>query len=329
MKVTKIRSIIFVICAMLLITGCGSSKQQATTKPDQPDFPKKEITMIVPWNAGGGNDVAARKLQVILKEQGISSVVKNVPGGNGVVGISEVMTSKPDGYTVGLQTSTTLSSMALGKSKIKPEQLSNIALMVDEPHVMIVKGDARWNSLKELVEYMKANPNKVTVATPGTNNVNHAVAAMLGVTANVQYLHVPFDGGALVIPQILGGHVDVAVLKPSEVVAQVKDKKFKALAVNDDKRLAVLPDVPTFKESGYDLFKAGPVKQMTFLVGPAGLDPKVRDRLIEIFNKAIQADAYQKLAKDSGFITPQKTPAELDKDVNAFMTSEAFTKIFK
>ena len=123
MKVTKIRSIIFVICAMLLITGCGSSKQQATTKPDQPDFPKKEITMIVPWNAGGGNDVAARKLQVILKEQGISSVVKNVPGGNGVVGISEVMTSKPDGYTVGLQTSTTLSSMALGKSKIKPEQL--------------------------------------------------------------------------------------------------------------------------------------------------------------------------------------------------------------
>ena len=112
-------------------------------------------------------------------------------------------------------------------------------------------------------------------------------------------------------------------------MAQVKDKKFKALAVNDDKRLAVLPDVPTFKESGYDLFKAGPVKQMTFLVGPAGLDPKVRDRLIEIFNKAIQADAYQKLAKDSGFITPKKTPAELDKDVNAFMTSEAFTKIFK
>lgn len=329
MKLTKMVTALLIAMIMVVLAGCGSSGSQTAPKKAQTDFPKKEITIVVPWNAGGGNDVMARKVATIFKEMGITAVVKNVPGGNGVVGINEVVTAKPDGYTVGVQTSSTLSAMALGKTSIKADKMTNISLMCDEPHILVVRGDAPWKNLKEMIDYMKVNPNKVTIATPGSNNVNHAVAAMLGKVADVEFQHVPFDGGALVIPQLLGGHVDAAVLKPSEVVAQIKEGKFKGFGVNDDKRLANLPEVPTFKEGGFDLFKAGPVKQMSFIVAPAGLDPAVRDKLVEIFNKATQSEGYQKLGKDSGFNAPLRTPSDLDNDVKAFLSSEAFTKIFK
>ncbi|GAB7054645.1 MULTISPECIES: tripartite tricarboxylate transporter substrate binding protein [unclassified Paenibacillus] len=336
-------SALCIIC-MLVLVACGQNSQstggQTAAVPNDKGknsqegnkFPQKDITIVVPWNAGGGNDLMARKLQAIFKDElGISVVVKNAPGGNGVVGITEVASSKPDGYTLGVHTSSTLSVIALGQASLKSDKLTNIALISEDPLVLVSKADAPWNNMKELVEYMKTKPNQVKVATPGTNNVNHAVAAMLGSSTNVQFQHVPFDGGALVITQLLGGHVDVAVLKPSESMSQIKDGNLKAIAINAEKRIDSLPDVPTFKESGYDLFTSGAVKQISFIVGPAGMDPAIRERLTELFNKAIQSDAYQKFAHEGGFITPKKTGSELDKEVDTLIKalSEAFSKIFK
>ncbi len=326
MRLRKIIGMLVVICSVAVMAGCGGGQQQQAQK--KPDFPKKEITIVVPWNAGGGIDMMARKIQVLFKDMGITAVVKNVPGGNGVMGINEVMTSKPDGYTVGVQTSSTLAVMALGKSQIKADKLTNIALMADDPHVLVVSKDAPWKTLKELIDYMKANPNAVSLATVGTNNVNHAVPAMMGQVTGTEFKHVPFDGAALVIPAILGGHVNAAILKPSEAVQHVKEGKFRALAINGE-RMDVLPGVPTFIESGVDLWKGAPLKQMSILVAPAGLDPAVRDKLIEIFNKATQSPDYQKLAKESGFIADKRSPEQLDKDTNALLKSEVFSKIFQ
>ena len=325
MRFCKVFVVLVALCGILVMAGCGSSSKPAQK---QPDFPKKEITIVVPWNAGGGIDMMARKIQVLFKDMGITAVVKNVPGGNGVIGINEVMTAKPDGYTVGVQTSSTLSVMALGKSQIKADKLTNIALLADDPHVLIVKQDAPWKSLKELVDHMKANPNAVSLATVGTNNVNHAVPAMLGLVTGTEFKHVPFDGAALVIPAVMGGHVNAAILKPSEAVQHVKDGKFRALAINGE-RMDVLPGVPTFKESGFDLWKGSPLKQMSIVVAPAGMDPAVRDKLVEIFNKAIQSADYQKLAKEGGFVADKRSVEQLDKDTNALLTSEVFSKIFK
>lgn len=338
------RNVLSLLCVvfMVVLAACGQNPQgtggaapsdgKGKSSPANTQFPQKDITIVVPWNAGGANDLMARKLQVILKdEMGISVVVKNAPGGNGVVGITEVSTSKPDGYTLGVNTSSTLSVIALGQASLKSDKLTNIALMSEDPLILVSKADAPWNNMKELVEHMKSKPNQVKVATPGTNNVNHAVAAMLGSSTNVQFQHVPFDGGALVITQLLGGHVDVAVLKPSESMSQIKEGNLKAVAINAEKRVASLPDVPTFKESGYDVFTSGAVKQISFIVGPAGIDPAVRERLTEIFNKAIQSEAYQKFAQDGGFITPKKTGSELDQEVDTLIKalSDAFAKIFK
>jgi len=320
---------IFLMAVLILVVpalvACGSQGRGGSS------FPSKEITIIVPWNAGGGNDLMARKLQAVLQEEmEVAVVVKNVPGGNGVVGITEVINAKPDGYTVGVHTSTTLSTIALGNADLKPEQWTSIAQISEDPLVLVVKADSPWNDLNAFVEHMRANPGKVTIATPGTNNVNHAVAVMLADATGTEFQHVPFEGGALVIPQLLGGHVDAAVLKPSESMAQIKEGQFRALAINAEERMKSLPDVPTFKESGVELFKTGDVKQMSFIVAPAGLDDAVRTKLIELFDQAIKSDTYQQFAEESAFVTPRKTGSELDEEVKVQLQSlnEAFSKIF-
>ena len=264
MRLNKILWVACVIFCIAVFAGCGSSTQKVDGGKKTTDFPKKEITIVVPWNAGGGNDL-----------------------------------------------------------------LTNIALLAEDPIILVVKADAPWNNAKELVEYMKANPNKIKIATPGTNNVHHAIIAMLSTITDTQFQHVPFEGGSVIIPQIMGGHIDVGLLKPSESMAQLKNGTLKAIAVNADNRISSLPDVQTFKENGYDLFKSGTVKQISLIVCPAGVDPVVKDRLTELFNKAIQSEEYQKYALELNVLAPARNKKELDTDVENVLNSEVFKTIFK
>lgn len=279
------------------------------------EFPAREITFVVPWGAGGSNDILARALQPLLKEQGVSVIIENVPGANGSIGIRRVATAEPDGYTIGMNTSSTLALIAQNRVPLKNEQLTNIARVSIEDPMLIVQGAGPYKSLEQFLQHMKDNPGKVSIASPGTYNVNHIFAAMTARAAGVDYILVPYTGGAKIMADLTAGQIDATVLKALESLGQITAGLARPIGVFANQRLRDFPDVPTFKEKGHDVFPYGPVVQMAYVVGPAGLPPAVRDKLIAVFRKALADPRFQEFAKKNAFRVDDLTGDALTEEV--------------
>lgn len=281
------------------------------------DFPAREIRFIVPWNAGGSNDIAARALQQIAAEDGVNLIVENAPGATGAIGLTRVANAAPDGYTVGMGTSSTLAQIAQNMTQLRNEQFTHIARVSTDPLMLLVPKGGPADNIDAFIDYMKRNPGKVSIGTPGTNNLNHIFAEMTARAAGVDYVNVPYPGGSRVIADLAGKQIDAAVLKPSESRGQIDAGHVVPIAVFDRQRLDVLPDVPTFNEKGHDAFPFGPLVQMAYVVAPAGLPEPVRQRLVEIFGKAIQSQKFKDFAQKNGFVVDDLTGQALEREVQA------------
>jgi tripartite-type tricarboxylate transporter receptor subunit TctC len=311
------------------IVGLVSSAIGSAALADQ-DFPQREITFIVPWNAGGSNDVLARGLQPLLRERGINIVIENITGATGANGLRRVAGAAPDGYTLGMGTSLTLAVMVQKKVPLKNDQFTNIARVSTEPLMLLVPTSSPYQSLDQFIEHMKKTPGGVTIGTPGSYNLNHIFASMTARAAGVAYTNVPYTGGSQVVADLLGQHVEVGVLKPSETIGVIQQGSLKPIGVFADERLEMLPDVPTFKEKGFDVFPYGPVAQMAYVVGPANLPPDIRARLIHAFRTAIQDPRFKEFAQKNVFLVDDMTGDALNKeigDVSASIDAVA-TKVF-
>lgn len=297
-----------VMASLVMLGGLGKAGAQA-------DYPNKEIRWIIPWNPGGSNDIMARFLQPILEGQGFKTVIENVPGGTGAVGMGQVATAKPDGYTIGNGTSSTLAIIAQEKAPLKNENFTHVIRLSVDPLMLVVPGNSKYDTLEKFVQHMKDNPGKVTIGTPGTNNLNHIFAAMTARGAGVEYRHVPYPGGSRVVAELIGNQIEAGVLKPSETIEQIKAGDLKALGVFGKKRLDVLPDVPTFADAEIDVFPYGPVVQMGYIEAPAGLDPAVRKKLADAFEKALASRKFKDFAAKSGFVIDPIRDGELDKEI--------------
>ncbi len=281
----------------------------------QSSYPDQEIRWIIPWNAGGSNDIMARKLQPILEQEGMDVVIENVPGGTGAVGMGQVATSRPDGYTIGNGTSSTLAIIAQDKAPLENDDFTHIIRLSVDPLILVVPGSSEHDSLDEFLAHMEDNPGEVRIGTPGTRNVNHIFAAMTGQAAGVDYRRVPFPGGSRVIAALMGEQIEAGVLKPSETMEQIAAGDLKPIGVYAEERIDVLPDVPTFAEKGFDVFPHGPVVQMGYIEAPAGLDPEIRERLTETFEKAITSDEFTEFAANNGFEIDPISGEELEQEV--------------
>ena len=302
--------------ATSIVLACLISALQATASHGQSAFPQRDITFIVPWNAGGSNDVAARALDPILREHGIKIVIENVVGATGVIGMRRVASAAPDGYTLGMGTSSTLALMAQGKAPLSNAQFTHIARVSTDPLMLLVSTKAEQKSLDDFIKYMKGNPDKVTIGTPGNYNLNHIFASMTARAAGVNFVNVPYTGGSKVVADLLGQHVDSGVLKPSETLGQIQEGLLKPIGIFANERLEMFPDVPTFKEKGYDVFPYGPVVQMAYVVGPANLPDDVRTKLITAFRAAIQDPRFKEFAKKNVFLVDDMTGDALTKEVD-------------
>ena len=294
-------------------------------------FPIKEIRFIVPWNAAGSNDIAARALaQLVAEQDNVRVIVENVPGATGSIGMSKVASAKPDGYTIGMGTSSTLALIAQKLTPLRNDQFVPIARVTIDPLVLLVPANSPHTTLDAFIADLKKNPGKISIGTPGSNNLNHIFAAMTGRVAGVDVIAVPYTGGSKVIADLAGKQINAAVLKPSESKAQIDGGLVRPLGVFANERLKALPNVPTFKERGYDVFPYGPLVQMAYIVAPAGMPQPELDRLTAIFSKAIQSSKFKAMAEEGGAVVDNLTGAALAREIDNVQKSlnEVGTKVF-
>jgi tripartite-type tricarboxylate transporter receptor subunit TctC len=225
----------------------------------QEKYPNRPITVVAPFPPGGVADLTARPvaaaMEKVLKNP---VVVVNKTGAAGAVGMSFVANAKPDGYTL---------LMALSSISIIPEadklferkpaytmdQLLPIALISADPTIFVVNASRPWKNVKEFVDDAKKRPGEISFSSSGVYGTLHMATEMLSHAAGINLKHVPYAGAGPALTAILGGHVDTLASGPSVVIPQIKAGKIRPLAGWGAKRVAALPEVPTFKELGYDI----------------------------------------------------------------------------
>jgi tripartite-type tricarboxylate transporter receptor subunit TctC len=293
-------------------------------------YPSKEIRLVVPWNAGGSNDISARALSQIAAEEGVRIIVDNVPGATGTIGMTKVANAEPDGYTIGMGTSSTLAQIAQGLTPLKNDKFVPIARVTTDPLILLVPANSPYGTLEAFIAHVKKNPGKVSIGIPGTNNLNHIFAVMAGRAAGSETLAVPYTGGSKVIADLAGKQIEAGVLKPSESKSQIDGGLVKPIAVFGNERLKSMPDVPTFTEKGYDVFPYGPLVQMAYLVAPAGTPPAVREKLIAMFQKYIQNPKFKASSDAGGALVDDLTGAALGREIDGVTRSltEVGKKVF-
>ena len=287
----------------------------STAYAQSSDFPNREIRLVVPWNVGGSNDISARQLSKILASDGITLVVENVAGATGTIGMTRVANANPDGYTIGMGTSSTLAMIAQGLTPLKNDQFAPIARVTTDQLLLLVPAASPAKDIDSFEAMVKKNPGKISVGTPGSNNLNHIFAVMTGNVVNSEVNVIPYTGGSKVVVDLAGKQLDAAVLKPSETKSQIDSNLIRPLGVFANERVKSLPNVPTFKEKGYNVFPYGPLVQMAYLVAPAKTPPQVQERLIAIFSKAIQDPRFKSASEEGGASVDNLTGKALGKEI--------------
>ncbi|MBP0639344.1 tripartite tricarboxylate transporter substrate binding protein [Cupriavidus sp. AcVe19-6a] len=217
-------------------------------------YPVRPIELMVAYQAGGGTDNMARSIADAARNllpQPI--VVVNKPGASGSIGWAYVANGQPDGYRVAMITPELLVVPLMGIGKTTPQDFQPVARFTDDPSSITVRADAPWKSVEEFLAYAKANPGKATISNAGSGTIPHIAAAALGEKARATFNHVPYQGSAPAIMGLLSGDVDATAVAYAELRQHVEAGKLRTLAVMADKRVATLPNVPTFKERGMDL----------------------------------------------------------------------------
>jgi tripartite-type tricarboxylate transporter receptor subunit TctC len=229
----------------------------ARPAPAQEPYPSRPISLVVPFPPGGVADLTARPVATAMEKVLKQPVgVVNKTGAAGAVGMQFVATSKPDGYTLLLALSSISIIPEADKLFGRPpaftvEQFAPVALISADPTILVVRAESPWKTAKEFIEDAKKRPNQISFSSSGIYGTLHMAMELLSHAAGIKLRHVPYAGAGPALTALLGGHVDALASGPSVVLPQIKAGKLRALAGWGDKRVASLPDVPTFKELGY------------------------------------------------------------------------------
>jgi len=216
-------------------------------------FPNKAIKIVVPYSAGGGTDSVARALAHSAKKYFDEPiVVVNITGHGGAVGIASGANAEPDGYTVTMIPSEIATLNNFGLTPFTYRDFKPILQLNEDPGALIVKAKAPWNNVEDFIEYAKQNPDKVKIGNSGVGSIWHLTSANIENKTGAKFKHVFFDGSAPAAVTLLGGEIDAITSSPPEVLKHVKNNQLKILGVLSAHRLKSLPNVPTFKEQGYD-----------------------------------------------------------------------------
>jgi tripartite-type tricarboxylate transporter receptor subunit TctC len=285
------------------------------------DFPTKPITLVVPWPAGGSTDIVMRAMaDAASTHLGQPVVVDNKAGGGGTLGPAVVAaTGKPDGYTI-VQMPITVYRLPVTKGKQATwdpfKDFTYIVHLTGYTFAISTRADSKFKSWKDVLDYAKANPGKLTYGTPGAGTSLHVGMELISGHDNIKVTHVPFKGGAEVTAALAGGHVDLAV-EGTSMLPLIEAGQVRLLMVWTDKRVPRWPDVPSLRDLGYPWTFDSPWG----IAGPKGMDPAVVQKIHDAFKKSLDnervKDIMDKHLMPARYADP-KGYLEIVKQVTAF-----------
>lgn len=297
-------------------TTAAAAAETAAAEAAELDYPKKDISVIIPFAAGGGTDLTGRGfLNTAEKYTGARFLVTNVTGSGGWAGWQQTAAEDADGYTLALITINILTDSG---TDLTYKDFVPLATLSRYPTVFAVPADSDIHSIAELKAAAEAAPGSLRVAVGGIDDVDHINAKKFEEMAGVQFSYVPYNGGAESISAALGGNVEVVVCNTPEVAGR---EDMRVLSVWADERLATLPEVPTMKEEGYDIV----VTRFRSLAAPAGTPEEILDYLEEAFAKTAEDSEWMEYANsinaEPDYLNRADSEAYLDQ-MNSIVNAE-------
>ncbi|MCC6777104.1 MAG: tripartite tricarboxylate transporter substrate binding protein [Hyphomicrobiales bacterium] len=262
-------------------------------------FPSEPITLIVAWPAGGGSDISMRLLaDALSKRIKVPVVVLNKPGAGGAIGHREIVNAKPDGYTIGMYSSGGIALPYLNAQANTYDEMQPIAFFGEDPNALEVSNQSGIGSLKEYVERARANPGKIKNGNDQPGGSSHIAIALYEKLLNMKVTRVSYGGFGPTVTGLMAGEVDSATVPVPDTIEQHKAGKLKILGVSATERHFLAPDIPTFREQGFDVV----VGSWRCVIGPKGI-PADRLQLLESnIIAALKDPEFQAKAKQAGFV---------------------------
>ncbi len=308
-KNSSLVSILLILVLILGLAGCSSqpaeAPQEETPEQEAPkeeakvEYPVKPVNYILPFDPGGESDITARMQQQPLeKVLDTSVVVQYKPGGGGALGWQELVNNTdPDGYNImgSNLPHIILQPLVRDDAGYETDELVPIYYFQATSNILAVSKDSDIDTVDEFVEYAKANPGVITLSGSGSYSANHLGVLEFNQVAGIETTYIPATGSGGAVPQLLGGHVQGLMTYTTMGINHADDLKI--LAVAAEERNPALPDVPTFKELGYD-YVEGAYRGIS---GPPGLSEDIIQQLADAFAEINQQPEYVQKMKDMGF----------------------------
>jgi tripartite-type tricarboxylate transporter receptor subunit TctC len=270
-----------IIRPIALVALCAATQLAMAAYPDKP------ITLVVPWAPGGSTDILARAIsQQMTTSMGQTVIVENKPGASGTIGAGMVAKAKPDGYTILIDTMSTLvinPSLMPNMPFKGAEDFTPIAILANVINTMVINPSVPVKTVAEFIAYAKANPAKLAYASAGSGSTNHLSAEIFKRASGIDMLHVPYKGGAPAVLDTVANQTQVLFTAGTQALPHVKSGKLTLLAVTEPKRASLLPDVPAVAETlpGFNM------SVWYGAYGPAGMPRDVLMRLNAEIAKAL------------------------------------------
>ena len=315
------------IMATLSLTACASQGQQPSTNEQNNDvasggpatgtedpyasWPEKPITLVVPFGAGGEADLMGRLCaQYLNKEFGWEVVVQNIAGSSGTIGAAEVYNADPDGYTImALSLEVMYANYITGKTDVDPTEFELFGNLCFDPQMLCTSASSPYTNLEELVTAAKKNPKAISWASVGANGYNQILYQLFCNAAGIDCVYVPYDSSAESKTSVLGGHEDALWGLVGGFRSSVNSGELYGIAVGKEDRTPLLPDVPTFKELGYDLVMGLHRCHQC----PPGTPQEIVDKLDNAFKTIFENPEFQEaMTNDIGFELMYMNGSELN-----------------